>query len=352
MNSPSICFDPARPAPVARVPEGLTARIVHRADQAFPFLHDTVIVPLDGRLFMAWYNCSENEIVGRTLIRGRWSEDGAQSWSEPQVVAEDRMPQHLHCVPATFEQCEEGIFAYVTLMSAHDRPVGYMRLVYEKGAWRELDRLDDPVLFNTLPVRLADGTRIAGGRMARRAGELPLIPVVLRADGEAPSAWRAVRLPGPWEQDAYPLDYPETALIVNGGRLTALCRNDHGPCWAYESEDGGQTFGAPFEISLPIEPAKLYAGVLSTGREYLIFNQRTQARDRSRLVMAARDKGGAFDSLYLLRDGADAALDAGPYWHYPCACEMDGRLYISCTSSSPGTPVRHAALISVPVGQL
>ena len=40
--------------------KGLRAQIVHRADQEFPFLHDTMIVPLGGRLLMAWYNCSEN----------------------------------------------------------------------------------------------------------------------------------------------------------------------------------------------------------------------------------------------------------------------------------------------------
>ncbi len=47
--------------------KGLRAQIVHRADQEFPFLHDTMIVPLGGRLLMAWYNCSENEIVGRRI---------------------------------------------------------------------------------------------------------------------------------------------------------------------------------------------------------------------------------------------------------------------------------------------
>ena len=44
--------------------KGLRAQIVHRADQEFPFLHDTMIVPLGGRLLMAWYNCSENEVGG------------------------------------------------------------------------------------------------------------------------------------------------------------------------------------------------------------------------------------------------------------------------------------------------
>ena len=57
-------------------PTGMKATIVHKADAAFPFLHDTMVVPLLGKIFMAWYNCSEAEIVGRTVIRGCWSDDG------------------------------------------------------------------------------------------------------------------------------------------------------------------------------------------------------------------------------------------------------------------------------------
>lgn len=63
--------------PASQRVRGLRARIVHRSGPEFPFLHDTMIAPLGGRLLMAWYNCSENEIVGRTIIRGRWSADSA-----------------------------------------------------------------------------------------------------------------------------------------------------------------------------------------------------------------------------------------------------------------------------------
>lgn len=101
--------------------KGLRAQIVHRADQEFPFLHDTMIVPLGGRLLMAWYNCSENEIVGRTIIRGRWSADHGQTWSEPEIICEDVRPEH-HMVPVTFTEENGEIWAYVTRMSSHDRP--------------------------------------------------------------------------------------------------------------------------------------------------------------------------------------------------------------------------------------
>ena len=72
--------------------QGLRAQIVHRGDPEFPFLHDTMIAPLGGRLLMAWYNCSENEIVGRTIIRGRWSADSGKTWSAPEIICEDPAP--------------------------------------------------------------------------------------------------------------------------------------------------------------------------------------------------------------------------------------------------------------------
>lgn len=352
MRSP-LCFDSSRPYPdQLKAPEGLNACMVHRADDAFPFLHDTVVASLGGRLFVAWYNCSEDEIVGRTVIRGRWSEDGGRSWSAPEIVAEDRSKEGLHCVPVTLHEQSGRAYAYATLMRAHDRPLGYARLTYEDGAWRALDRLEEPVLFNSLPQRLPDGRWICAGRMSAAAGQLPLIPVILTGAGSGPIAWRIQILPGPWQQGEYPLMYPETALIVNGEHLTCAVRNDAGACWAYESHDGGTSWQGPVDIPLPIAPAKLAAGLLSTGREYLIYNQITAARDRSRLVIAVREAGAPFDSVYLLRDGYDASLSGGPFWHYPCACEVDGRLFISCTSSAPGTPIRHAALLSMPISSL
>ena len=159
--------------------KGLRAQIVHRADQEFPFLHDTMIVPLGGRLLMAWYNCSENEIVGRTIIRGRWSADHGQTWSEPEIICEDVRPEH-HMVPVTFTEENGEIWAYVTRMSSHDRPTGYVCVQYDHGQWKLRQEREELVLINTLPQE-TDGEWIAGGRMAAKPGELPLIPVVVRA---------------------------------------------------------------------------------------------------------------------------------------------------------------------------
>ena len=199
--------------------KGLRAQIVHRADQEFPFLHDTMIVPLGGRLLMAWYNCSENEIVGRTIIRGRWSADHGQTWSEPEIICEDVRPEH-HMVPVTFTEENGEIWAYVTRMSSHDRPTGYVCVQYDHGQWKLRQEREELVLINTLPQE-TDGEWIAGGRMAAKPGELPLIPVVVRAPKQSPAPWKVAALPGPWNEGVYPLEYPETAVLVEkrpGGR--------------------------------------------------------------------------------------------------------------------------------------
>ena len=68
--------------------------------------------------------------------------------------------------------------------------------------------------------------------------------------------------------------------------------------------------------------------------------------------MAVRPHHGVgFDRVYLLQQGQNESLGRGPFWHYPCAYERKGILYISCTSSSVG-PVRHGALIRVPVSSI
>ncbi len=333
-------------------PEGMKASVIQRADEEFPFLHDTMVVPLLGKLFMAWYNCSEAEIVGKTVIRGRWSQDGGESWSDAEVVAEDTLGTGLHYVPVTFQEYEGRAWAYVTVMKAHDRPVGYVCRVYEDGRWIDVQEREEPILFNTLPLETAGGHLIAAGRAAPKRGELPLIPSVMLAEQGAPAEWRVHGLPGPWNLGEYPFPYPETALIVGSEGITVVVRGEERAV-AFSSTDQGESWSGPKEVGFPTAGSKMYGGVLSDGKEYFIYNQRNDKNDRRKLVMAVRLPGEiGFSRLYLLREGYDSTLDAGPYWHYPCACEQGGILYVSCTVSAEEGNVRHGALLRIPIDTL
>ncbi len=331
------------------IPDRMTVRIVHRADAAYPFLHDTVIAPLGGRLLMAWYNCTENEIAGITVIRGRWSDDGGKSWSGPEVIAES--PDHsLHMVPAVFSEYNGEIRAYVTEMSGHDLPVGYVCLKYEAGRWQVMERRAEPVLFNTLPRQTPDGRWIAGGRMALMPGHKPDIPMIALARPASPACWTFTPLCGPLP-DA---PIPETAVIVGESRLVAFIRREYGPALTCASDDGGRTWSAPEDTGLPVAPSKMYGGTLPDGRQFLLFNELTAARDRSRLVLALGSTDEyRFERVWLLADGFNGTLNAGPFWHYPCACTANGCLYVSCTvSDAGGSAVRHAALFTIPLVSL
>lgn len=333
-------------------PTGMKATIVHKADAAFPFLHDTMVVPLLGKIFMAWYNCSEAEIVGRTVIRGCWSDDGGEHWSIPEIIAEDVTEGGLHYVPVTFHEFEGKAYAYITIMKSHDRPLGYECRVYETGLWNVVKKYEDPLLFNTLIQELPNGMIAAAGRIASRTGELPLIPSVMLAEKQEPATWRIQRLPGPWLTGDYSLPYPETALLIQDGLLTAIVRGEE-KAEAYFSQNQGIDWEGPYDTGLPVAGSKMYGGMLSNGIKYFIFNQRTDTNDRSRLVMIIQPKDKkCFTRLYVLQEGYNKKLDAGPYWHYPCACEYKNILFISCTSSSEEKNVRHGILFRIPIENL
>lgn len=336
-----------------RSPEGIERRIVHRADEEYPFLHDTMIAILRGRLLCAWYNCSENEIVGKTVIRGRWSDDGGKTWGEPEVIAQAEADTGIHMVPAVFAEEAGDVYAYITEMSAHDRPVGYSVYRYTDAQWTKIGHSDEPWLFNMQPIQLDDGRWISAGRMSDKAGELPLIPCVYFSELQSPAKWHVQQLPGPWRYGCYPLMFPETTLLVQGRRLTAVTRNDGGAAQVFESYDGGKSWSEPCDAGLPIASSKLCGGTLSSGLQYLIYNEKTVPASRNRLVIALRkDCDAAFEAVYTLFQGEDEVLGVGPMWHYPCAVEYKGNLYVSCTASRENDVCRHAALAIIPLDAL
>ena len=46
---------PFEPRPL----EAVRSEVLHRADNAYPFLHDSAVTVFGGRLLAAWYNCTE-----------------------------------------------------------------------------------------------------------------------------------------------------------------------------------------------------------------------------------------------------------------------------------------------------
>lgn len=330
------------------VPAGMEVSVIQWADEEFPFLHETNITQLGGRLIAGWFNCAQDEIIGKTLCRGRWLEPDGSVASRPMVITQDPA---LHTVPITFFAEESGDYAFSCLMEKHDTLTGYVVFRRQGDEWMREKEGSFPLLINSSPFRLPDGRWVAAGRFGRDTQDNPKHPCIVRFRSvlDEPDV---IPMPGPWNEGDFTLRCPETAIFVDGNRLQTIVRNEVGPDLTFESFDGGDTWTQGAYTQMPINGSKLCCDTLSTGRQFMIYNEKVGNDDRRKLVLALRDgMDSPFDTLYLLRDGYDEALGCGPNWHYPSVWEKDGILYISCTISGQG-PVRHAGLIRVPVASL
>lgn len=335
-------------------PPGMSVSIIHRADSQFPFLHDTMVVKFGEKLLVAWYHCTEDEIVGETSIRGIWSHNQGKTWSKIETIAYDHTGQGIHYVPVSFSVEGENIWAYVTKMRAHDEPIGYVVYKYDDINWIRKDERDDPILINTIPQKLTDNRIIVGGRMALNPGEKPLIPIIAQSEiyKNEPAKWEITKLLGPWNHDEFKLQCPETAVAVNNDSIHVYVRNDVGPAQYYHSEDFGNEWNGPYDCLLPIGRSKIYAGCLPNGKIYLVYNELNSKLDRSQLVLSIQEElNSNYYISYVLRNGYDSSLCAGPYWHYPCVAVDENYMFISCTTSS-NSVYRNAALISVPLAEI
>jgi hypothetical protein len=100
----------------------------------------------------------------------------------------------------------------------------------------------------------------------------------------------------------------------------------------FGSDDYGHTWNGPLANNLPAADSKLYAGTLSSGQRYLIWNW-PDAKFRNTLAIAVSRPGSLLlDSVWRIRHGWDASLRCGPEWSYPCAVEHAGNLFVVYTS--------------------
>lgn len=331
-----------------RMPEQISHVCVHRGEREFPFLHDTSITVLNGKLYMGWYQCTKGEIEGKTQICGAWSEDGGLHWSEPELVIGDSV---WHYVPAVFYEDECGIIrSLVTCMTGHDRPNHVVELTYEQGRWVHIANHTIRFLFNTTPIRLCDGSWIAGGRFASAEGALPLTPGVAK---KYPGSfeWKCLPFPCPWFDEGV-IGYPENALFVCDNKIHAVVRCDNGPAYTYCADLKGETWQYTGRSDLPAIGAKWYGGTLQDGRAYLLFNEYVSGDERTRLVLLIQDhKEKGFSQRYILAEDRDERIGCGPWWHYPSACIWQDNLYVSCTSNRE-EKVRNAVCIRIPQSNL
>jgi predicted neuraminidase len=177
-----------------------------------------------------------------------------------------------------------------------------------------------------------NGNWIMAGRMALEIGELPLIPAVLISNGDDLAGdWRIVKLQ---EEKLPPGNCPETTLWVSENELIAFTRSNGKQPHLYTSRNFGRDWKPVNGHDLFINTSKPYAGTLSTGQHYLIFNAPIPGENgwnqRGALAIALTDAGGE----RLVKAWKVREANGLPHsYHYPSAIEHHGNLYIVYTAS-------------------
>ncbi len=339
----------------APFPQGITYQSMYQPDPAYPFLHDTALGMWQGRIICAWYNCTQGEIRGDTIIRGRWSADGGKTWTDQEIIAASP-DESVHYVPVSFTDDGKDFYAFVTRMCGHDQPTGYEIFRYTGSGWESVALREDRMLINTPAYRMDDGHYLMAGRVCFSGYPHPEIPnVAVSETSDVLSPYRMIEFDGPWRQENFTLRYPETAVIIDGRDITAFVRGEgftrrpQERPYRFTSDDYGRTWSQGELTDLPCIGSKLFGGILSNGLSYLVFSaENDRNNNRSLLALAVSRRGEDHISRrYRLLDGPHEATGLIPEWSYPCSMEYDGKLYIACTSHKSG-----AILMTIPLASL
>jgi len=332
------------------LPEGAAEHYeIVRPTEGNGFLHEAAIISFRGALFAAWYNCPEKELKDRSPIRFCRSNDGGKTWGEIKTVADDPTGEILYC-PPVFGIDGGRLYMLLNQMVSADHMHSLDLYIYneEADAFEQLWSRPLPFKLNTNVCTLANGKLLLPGRIAE-LDQFPNTPAVIISDsGRIDADWRLVKLQENGDlPDGAAFVHPELTAIIHGETVHALVRSDQ-RCvpLLYLSEDSGETWRGPIAHDIPLSSSKIYSGRLSDGRSYVIGNL-FPFRNRDRLAIFLTDGNSMkFTRAYLLQDGFSEQLGCGEAWHYPCAWEEDGSLYVVYTVNH-GPSWRRGAVLTV-----
>lgn len=299
-------------------------------DDNFKFLHEAAIIEYHNVIYASWYHNPEKELQGYTPICGKRSFDYGKTWSDLEIICEDKSENILYC-PPVYGICDDNLYMFVNQMVGPDliHSLDLYILNNKTDKFELLWSRPVPFKLNTNVVKLPNGKLMLPGRIAELDG-FPNTPAVLISDsGKIDARWRLVKIA---ENGILPdetiLVHPEISVICAEDVLYMFCRNDNRKVpLVYVSKDFGETWSNVHSCDIPYVSSKIYCGDLSDGRHYLICNN--DKFNRTKLtVYFTEDKSKCFTKRLEL---FDTEIDRWGAMHYPAACEYENYFYIIAT---------------------
>ena len=313
----------------------------HEPDiDGYQWLHGVGLLWHHGKLYASFGHNKGHENSRGEQARGRVSDDGGKTWGDPFTIASG--DDHLGVSHGVFLSHRDTLWSfhgafYDDFQRTHTRA---FKLDESNGTWLPV-RIEMAEGFWPLqnPVKMADGNWLmAGIRVAKGYKDvLGNLPAVALSRGEDLTQWTLVVLPCDASVPVSSI-WGESAVIVDGARVTNIARWGRPTALVSESVDYGRTWSPVRASNLPMAASKPHAGLLSDGRRYLICTTTADTGNRrSPLTIAVGRPGEAtLSKVFVIRP---SLLNGGPDSNersslsYPSAVEHEGTLYVGYSNS-------------------
>lgn len=342
---PYPLWSPEQAPPVAAeapLLEGVRFEVVKKREpevDGYNWLHGMACVWHKGLLYTFWGHNKGKENTPTEVAQGRHSADGGRTWSPVWMLAshtETEGRSHgvflshdgtLWAFLARFGEAFSGLRTEAYALTGEPQGANDGDLTWElrgtvvEGFWP----CDEP-------VQMPDGNWIMAG-MDIPDGHKWAWPAVAISKGDDFTAWERVLLPvgenhrDIWGESTVIVDEEEMVVIIRAGHR-------HDRTLASRSTDLGRTWSDVEWTNLPMACTKAYAGVLSTGRRYLIGTTvRDHGGQRHPLTIAVSKPGEkVFSTVFRIRDDVfpegPGESTEGARLSYPYAVEHEGYLYV------------------------
>lgn len=308
---------------------------INEPDENFGFLHETAVIEYKGVLYASWYGCPKFELNGYTPICGKRSYDGGETWTDLEIICEDKSGKILYC-PPVYGICDGRLYMLVNQMTAPDHIHALdIYVLNNKTEKFELARsMAIPFKLNTNVVTLPNGKLMLPGRIAEQLDTFPNTPAVLISDsGKINDEWRLVRIAKNGDlPDGKKFVHPEISAAFVGNELCMFCRNDQRRVpVVYISSDCGENFSEALSCDIPYINSKIYSGNLSSGAAFIIANIDKFHREKLAIYFTDNKNNNKFKKRIILFDKNTTEINEVAACHYPAAFESNGKLFITAT---------------------